>query len=318
MTDTEPRSPETPRPRPGRSQWTLVSLILIFTITVTLLKLVSDAGLGQTAAFYIGIPAILAIMLALSAPARSTYGVVLKGTTIFLLLSMILAGEGLVCILFAAPIVYATVVAIAVPIDYARKRNGRAHVVVVPAVLIGILAMEGTAPVFTPPSKSTVTATSVVTASAADVAAAIDRPLDFAGTHRPAVLRVGFPEPIAESVDGVQLGDRRVVTFAGANPRPALMKQHHWGHGDSEVTFAIEDRTDESVTFRTVSDTTPIASWLAWESSEVRWQPIDKDHTEITWEITYNRELAPSWYFGPLQRYFTSKSAEYLISALDL
>ena len=55
-------------------------------------------------------------------------GIVLKGTTLFLLIATIFAGEGVVCVLFAAPLVYAVALLVAALVNTVRKggRGARA------------------------------------------------------------------------------------------------------------------------------------------------------------------------------------------------
>ena len=63
-------------------------------------------GLEQTAALFIGMPALLATA-AVFIPTRSAKGVACKAVTIGLLISLIFLGEGLLCVLMTAPLFYA-------------------------------------------------------------------------------------------------------------------------------------------------------------------------------------------------------------------
>ena len=58
----------------------------------------------QTGAFFVGLPAILAITVALSPRAKTLTGTTFKAVTFGLLLSGVLVGEGFVCIVMAAPL----------------------------------------------------------------------------------------------------------------------------------------------------------------------------------------------------------------------
>lgn len=69
------------------------------------------------------------------------------------------------------------------------------------------------------------------------------------------------------------------------------------------------------VTFTTVTDTSRVADWLTWRHSVVRWE-ADGNGTRVSWTVHYERELAPSWYFGPAQWGAVSLSAGYLIDSL--
>jgi len=62
-----------------------------------LLRLLNGAGLGQTAAFCIGIRDVLALILTLTAPSGRFMGMTMKATTILVLLAMVGLAEGFGC-----------------------------------------------------------------------------------------------------------------------------------------------------------------------------------------------------------------------------
>ncbi len=80
--------------------------LLIFTLAAARLAygLLVGNGLRETAALFIGLPALIAIIIALTPQAKSATGMVFKGMTIALLMSGILLQEGFVCILMASPL----------------------------------------------------------------------------------------------------------------------------------------------------------------------------------------------------------------------
>jgi hypothetical protein len=43
---------------------------------------------------------------------------------------------------------------------------------------------------------------------------------------------------------------------------------------------------------------------------------VDDTHTTVTWTLSYERCLDPSWYFGPWERYAAQLAARYLIDAV--
>lgn len=83
-----------PLHHPTRPQWALAGLILALAVGVVAVRVVKGVGLGQTAAFYIGIPTVFALVLALSTPAKSLVGMTMRAITIALLLAMPALGEG--------------------------------------------------------------------------------------------------------------------------------------------------------------------------------------------------------------------------------
>lgn len=312
------RDPE--RYRPNRAQWTLAGLVVLFVVAVVLLKILKGAGLEQTSAFYIGIPAVLALLLTLSSPSTSVIGLSLKTMTVFLLLSMPVLGEGFVCVIFAAPIFYLVALLVAVVVQAIRGQETRRRglpIVVLPVVLF-TLSLEGVTPALTFDGSSAVSASRTVDADGADVVAALQRPLDFAGTPLSGVLGWGFPEPQTDHGSGLSIGDRRSIQFDGAHHRSFPSRQHHWGESTSALDLVVTDRTDSSVHLAAVRDTTPISSWLTWNGADVRWRGLPDGGTEITWTLTYTRELAPAFYFAPVEKFVAERAARYLVDALDV
>lgn len=202
--------------RLSTAQRRLVGLILALAVARVAFDVLVRHHLRQTAALFIGLPAILAIALALTPRAQSATGTILKGITIALLLASTLLGEGLVCIVFAAPIFYAVGIAVGIAVDYMeRKRQDRAGTGTYLLILLPFLSMsiEGVHGDTAFPRLETVTVERVVAATAVDVERALaqtpgfDLPLSLP-------LRLGLPTPVDGTGVGLDLGDPRIVTFA--------------------------------------------------------------------------------------------------------
>jgi hypothetical protein len=112
-----------PDASPSPAQWAFSGLILALGIAAVFYRFAHAEGIDHSAALFVGLPTILAIGLALTPKAKSATGMVVKGTTIGLLLSGIVLGEGFVCILMAAPLFYAVGIAIGLVTDRARRRE---------------------------------------------------------------------------------------------------------------------------------------------------------------------------------------------------
>ena len=320
MTTQGEQPSERQRYRPSGAQWTLATIVVVFAIGVVVWRALGAFELNQTSALYIGLPALLAVLLALSRPARSPYGMVLKSITLFLLLAMVLLGEGLVCVLFSAPLFYGVGLAVSwfvVQIRTAAKGEGRPHVVVLPA-LLALAVLEGVTPALSFPGDASVSASRTVDADPQQVETALGKPLLFDAVPLTGVLTIGFPQPHMDHVDGIDIGDRRTIVFDGAHHRSSLIKAHHWGEHSSHLTMEVAERTSNSLVLRAVSDDTPISTWLSWRTATVRWWSVGDHRTEISWVLDYHRELAPAWYFGPVERVVTQRAADHLLRSIDL
>ena len=125
----QPKLPEKP-PKPPISddQWGLAGFVLFLFLCSVSLRIVYAHKLETTAVMFIGLPAGLAIFMSLLPRSKSALGSAMKGTTIGLLISAVLFGEGIICVLMAAPIAYFIAALVGGLTDAARKTQhpGRA------------------------------------------------------------------------------------------------------------------------------------------------------------------------------------------------
>ncbi|MEO0924098.1 MAG: SRPBCC family protein, partial [Pseudomonadota bacterium] len=104
----------------------------------------------------------------------------------------------------------------------------------------------------------------------------------------PEILRV-FPQPTAVLIDeGIRLGSRRVVRFEGRE-------------GRGRLSMVVVERTPTKVTFKVLSDTTPIANWVRHEKLIYEVVPHGAQ-TELSVSLHFERRLAPSWFFTPVMK----------------
>src|SRR5438132_13572636 len=75
-------------------------------------ELIQTGGLMETSAFFVGLPALLAIVVTLGTSPSSAMGITLKTLTIALLLSAFVLKACVVCLLFAAPLFYLVAIVI--------------------------------------------------------------------------------------------------------------------------------------------------------------------------------------------------------------
>ena len=289
-----------------RRQRSLFILIAIVTIASAAARVMFGRGLGQTAALFIGVPALLS-MAAVFIPARSAAGVACKSVTLGLLISLIFLGEGILCVVMAAPLFYTVALLIGFLRDRQRRQQRHQHLFSGIVLLVfAPMALEGVFPATTINRHTEVMESVIVNASATDVAAAMISTPRF-DRALPRLLTFGLPRPLAVESHGHLLlvemrgGETRVN---GREPRTGtliLSREHH---------------TNRSVTWRVVSDDSHMRHFLTWHSSEVAWQPIDERTTRVTWTIRYRRDLDPAWYFGPMERFAVRLAARYLIDSV--
>ncbi|MEL6343773.1 MAG: hypothetical protein AAFV53_11620 [Myxococcota bacterium] len=289
--------PQTPR----QSRWALAGVTLALALGSILVRILYGGGLEQSAALFIGLPAFMAAIVALLPPARTYTGTMLKVITMMLLLSGVFLAEGMICILMAAPLFYMVGITAGVVLDMLRSRKPATRALVLTPLIL--LSVEGVIPSLSAPRSEVVTVERVVAGTPAMVEASLARRPDFS-TQLPIYLRMGFPRPVRAIGEGLDVGDRRSVHFAGGEGAPG------------DLLLEVWSRSPERVVFGAVSDTSHVAHWLTWRSAEVEWQPVDAERTRVRWTFRYDRDLDPMLWFKPMERYAVWLTAEYLLDCL--
>ena len=290
------------QPRRTTANWVLAGLIAAFGVVVFVLTV--REGRADSALLFVGLPVVLAAALALT-PGHTAHGRVFVVTTIALLLAAVALHEGAVCVILAAPLVYAVAHGTTALIRALRNSSRTYAIVAVPLLLLPGLEGTGLAPRLAPEQR--VEVVRVVALPADEVAARL------AAGPRPEPARsvplrmLGVPTPGQVSGDGLDPGDRWVFGYHGSAHGPG-------GH----LLALVETSRPQQVTFRFVEDSSITARWFAWQHADVRWREIGPGHTEVRVTVDYRRGLDPSWYFGPLQQLLLGEGVGHLLDMMRL
>jgi hypothetical protein len=263
-------------------------------------RLIVHGRLEQTAVLFVGIPTVLAVLLAMVPNAKTAKGGIMRGLALFLLLSGPLLGEGFICILMASPIFFLVGLIVGAIVDWNRERRQPTLSCVV--LLLLPVSIEGSSPRFSFNRQETVQASQVVNGSEQDVRLALSHSPRI-GTPVPLYGRMGFPLPTRAWGEGLEVGATRTIHFAGGEGKPG------------DLLLKVRESRPSYVRFDAISDHSKIAHWLDWKASEVEWAALDSQHTRVSWSLHFERRLDPAWYFRPWERYATHLAAEYLIRA---
>ena len=288
------------QPGPHPAQWATAGLFVAVAVGSLLLRILYGAGLEQTAALFIGLPAVLGVMLSLAGRPGSALSILLRGVTLFLLLAAVVFHEGVICLVMGAPLYYGVAALVGWAIDQSRRDAAPAFILLILPVIPS--ALEGTA--WEAPRDEWVEVEAVIDATPEQVVEQLaSRPVF---RHSPPLfLRLGFPRPISASGSGLELGASRVVRFAGGEGAPGSMTLVVTGGGPDHAVFEL------------VSDESHIAHWLSWDRATVRWEPAELPGgglgTRVWWRLDWTRHLDPFWWFAPWQRYAMGEAAGYLI-----
>jgi hypothetical protein len=278
---------------------TVVGLAL-FSLARTLLV---GAGAEQTAALFIGLPTLFAVLVALLPPARSMTGLLLRLTTLALMVSGVLLAEGFICVLMAAPLFLGVAVVAGVLLDLLRTRGPVVRVVAIAPLLL--LSLEGLWSPLDAHRDERVEVVRTVPISAAAVWDSLGAKPNVL-RQLPLPLRLGFPIPLATAGGGLSPGDRHAVRLGGGEGVPG------------NLVFEVVEAVPGRVVFRALSDTSHIAHWLRWERAVVTWEPVGEGSSSVRWSIEWKRDLEPYFWFAWVQRLAMRQVAGFLIEGLTV
>ena len=306
-TDDHDRDGHTARYDARRTTAVVIVAIAVASLTYQVIR---HQGLQQSAALFVGIPTVLALVVVFGVSPRSATGVACKAVTIGLLVSLIFLGEGMLCIAMSAPLFYAVAVIVGKAAEFAHRPPGRrAHTMFSWALVLVLapMSLEGVTDSTSFGRDEWVSETRIVQASASDVEAAVFQPPRF-DRVLPAYLRVGFPRPTSTRIEGQS---RWVVRMRGGEMRLDGIEPRA-----GDLVLQLVARQPGSVRWRALSDDSHMTHFLDWHEAIVQWVPIDGHSTRVTWTLRYRRGLDPAWYFGAWERYAARLAAGYLIDTV--
>jgi hypothetical protein len=294
----------------ARARVAVAALIVAVAVSSVAYRFFVAHNLGQTAALFVGIPSLLAIIVVFGVSPQSATGVAFKAVTVGLLISMLFLGEGILCVVMSAPLFYAVAAAVGAAADMARARQSSTMCSCLVLLVLVPLSLEGVTDVTTLNRDETVSATALVRGTPAQVQRALFDPPRF-DRVLPLYLRAGFPVPVSTTVDRSGDKARWIIQVRGGEMRLNGMEPR-----TGELVLELEEQRPGRVRWRATSDTSHMTHFLTWRDIDVTWEAVDDTHTTVTWTLRYERGLDPSWYFGPWERYATQLAARYLIDAV--
>jgi len=297
----------------SKARVTMAATIVAVAMASIFYRLVVAHELQQTAALFIGVPALLAIVVVFFVSPRSAVGVACKAVTIGLLVSILFLWEGVLCVVMSAPIFYGIAVGIATVVSKARRASGKptdtAFFCLALLALIP-MSMEGVTAATSFDRNESVEETRIVHASPDAVQRALLQPPRF---HRalPLYLRAGFPVPISTRIEGNSVGAQWVIRFLGGEMRLDGIEPQA-----GNLVLKIEEMQPGLIRWRAISDDSHMPHFLGWQEASVRWEKRDEQTTSVTWTLRYRRNLDPAWYFAPWEHYAVRLAAGYLIDSV--
>ncbi len=274
----------------------IIGMTIVCIMAAVYYKILDHYELEQTAALFIGIPAILAIGFAV-VPVKTNSGKSMKWTLVALMASGMFLGEGFVCIIMAAPLFLGIAGGIAEIFDKSTETGGNLKTYLI--LLLFPMIFEGTTDFLSFDRNETVVVEREVALTAKQIewrlanTPYIEKPL-------PLFLQLGFPVPTELTGTGLEVGDQRRVWFEGSKRSGALVME-------------LENRGDDFVIFKKIKDDSHIAHWMSWVSNKTEWKQTPRGTYVVTTTIQFRRELDPYWYFAPLERFAVGLAGEHFL-----
>jgi len=279
-------------------------LVLAMVAISILFRLINGAGLEQTSLLFIGLPAILAIWIVrYSDKPKSSYWAVFRAISLFLLIAAVLLGEGVICVLIAAPIFYAVGAMIVFILSKINKdREDTDDPLDSGMFALGFFLILMVSGLYGDVQQKPLQEVTVVKSVSAEVDLnALGKEVDLLD-DLPSFFDLGFPMPISMDGVGVAPGDSRKIHFKSTTK------------GVGVLHLEIVERTNEKIVFKTISDGSHIKHWLSWDTVTVSLDKLPNGQTQIKWTTSFQCELGPAWYFVPIERYAVQLSSMHLVN----
>ena len=281
------------------------------------------AKLDTTALMYLGLPWLVALLLALipiaerpksdepSEPARKTSTV--RGALIVMLGSSVLLGEGFICVVMFLPIYLFVVVFMAIANRAAKAAQAREgskwqSVHLVP-LLLGLLALEGTHPTLSFERSGSVTVEQTTSFDRTQLWNNLQKPMVL-NRSAPSGLSKIFPQPYQIDINSFEVGALHTVHYKYAR---WFWTNVHEGSLELQIDELREEPTATRLSARITNNTSYLANYLDLQRISLVFTGEPEAANSVSIQIDYRRTLDPAWYFSPLIKLALRGTASYLI-----
>lgn len=278
----------------------LLGLLTVVSVFVLSYKYLDYAQRERTVALFVGIPFLLGWLIGLMRFKRPVM-IAFQYTTVVLCVVSPLLGEGVICILMAAPIVYPITMVVAYVVGRASEKRAPktllSLMVAAPFLYSAIAEDPGN-----PQAQRRLQSGVVVHAAPAAVWDALEDMTWIIPDKRPAVLRLGYPVPQRIISEKSRLGNERRIVFNTGTivGRITRMKQNQ------HLTLALATENVRGEFF---------SRWVDLEEMSFALKQIAPNRTVLSHTAVYRRKLPLEFYFDPIERFTAGLLEDYLLKA---
>lgn len=275
----------------------LLTVVSVFALTYKYLDYVQR---DRTVALFVGIPFLLGWMIGLMR-FKKPIMIAFQYTTVVLCVVSPLLGEGVICILMAAPIVYPITMTVAYLVGWASEK-GRGKTLLSLMVAAPFLYSAVAEDPARPQAQRRLQSSVVVHAAPAVVWNALEDMTWIIPDRRPAILRLGYPVPQRIISEKSRLGNERRIVFNTGTivGRITRMKENQ------HLTLALATENAHGEFF---------SRWVDLEEMSFALQQIAPNRTVLSHTAVYRRKLPLEFYFDPIERFTARILEDYLLKA---
>lgn len=278
----------------------LLGLLSIVSVFVILYMTLEYYGRQRSIAIFVGIPLILGWMIGLM-QFKNPVAVAFQYTTLVLCVIAPLVGEGLICILMAAPIVYPIVLIVAYVrsrlADRDNHRNLSSVMLILPFLYTGY---------FEDPHAvgklESLNSTVIVDVAPEALWNTLEDMNWNIPDNRPVMLKLGYPVPQKIISEKSRLGNKRRIVFNNGTIVGTITKSV----AGRELVLALDYEDARGEFFN---------RWVDLVEMRFELKPLDTQRTELTHTAVYHRKLPLGFYFRPIEKFSASILENYLLTS---
>lgn len=278
----------------------LLGLLTVVSVFVLTYEYLDYAQRQRTIALFIGIPFLLGWMIGLMR-FKKPIMIAFQYTTVVLCVVSPLLGEGVICILMAAPIVYPITMIVAYVVGRASEK-GRGKTLLSLMVAAPFLYSA----TFEDPSQRQdqrrLESAVIVNAGPEVVWNALEDMTWIIADKPPAILRLGYPVPQRIISEKSRIGNERRIVFNTGTIVGRITRMQPNEH----LTLALSTENAHGEFF---------SRWVDLEEMSFALQQIAPNRTVLSHTAVYRRKLPLEFYFDPIERLTAGILEDYLLGA---
>lgn len=285
----------------------LVVFMVISAVLSVVYRIIEKKGLTQTYATFIGIPLVIGAMTAYLSRPRSSLAMVMKITTLLLCIVAPALGEGVICLIMAAPIIYVVAALGYLLVEAIRNSlgpRGPGSTLVVVMLPFLLAELTSTPHSIRDPRTMTVRDERFVAAPPGVVWQTL-RQGNLVSRQFPLFLQAGFPLPTKLQRQSNGLAR---LTFDPGSER--------WPGTNVIVSRELQDPANRRLTFVIQEDGTKLARWLTFVRTSFEVVPCPGG-CRLRQTTVFRQRMQPGVYWNPLESFAVGQMHIYALSHIQ-